>query len=95
MNRTISIRTEEGRKVNESALHCMFLTLDDLYKSSSYEKEELYQKCKTCCIDDNGKFFRVGNANTISFMATWIFELEGKIYRRVVTKSNSYLITFD
>ena len=95
MIKKISIRTAQGRALNDRALKCKNLTLDDIYKTCSQAKKDAYQECKELCNIDNGMWFRIGNANTFGFTATWLFEGDGKIYRRVVTKSNSYLITFD
>ena len=89
---TLSLNTVRGKRVNAMGVACTEYSLSGIYKTWSNAKSKAFNRCVTMCEADNGMSFRVGNANTFGFTATWLFRKDGKCFRRVETKSNSYLI---
>ena len=89
----LNLRTARGRRIDAMGVACKGYNLQDIYKTTwSNSKSEAIKRCMAMCEDDNGVCFRVGNANSFGFTATWICRKDGKWYRRVETKDNSYLI---
>lgn len=92
----LNLRTAKGRKIDAMGVACKGYNLEDIYKTTwSNAKTEAMKCCMDMCEADNGVCFRVGNANNFCFTATWLYRKDGKWFRRVETKSNSYLIEQD
>ena len=92
----LNLRTAKGRRIDAMGVACKGYTLEDIYKTTwSIAKTEAMKRCMDMCEADNGVCFRVGNANSFGFTATWLYRKGRKWFRRVETKSNSYLIEQD
>ena len=88
----LNVRTVKGKKVNEMGVKCEDIFLADLYHAPSSAKVSAYKKAKETCRNEGGTAFRIGNANCYQFTATWVIKDGNKIYRRVLTKDNSYIV---
>ena len=93
--RTLKASTSQGKRVVNMAFGCDSERLDELYKTHSREKQIAYDRCRELCYKENGKNFRVGNANSFGFTACWLVEGEYSHELRVETKDNSYRVIFD
>ena len=56
------------------------------------QKSKAIKRCMNMCEAGNGVCFRVGNANSFGFTATWMYKKGNVWYRRVETKDNSYIV---
>lgn len=89
----LNLRTAKGRKIDAMGVACKGYTLEDIYKTTwSSAKTEAMKRCMDMCEDDNGVCFRVGNANSFGFTATWLYKKDNVWYRHVETKDNSYIV---
>lgn len=88
----LNLRTAKGRRVNNMGLTCNDIFINELYHNPSSAKVTAYKKALVMCRDESGTSFRIGNANSFQFTATWLVNDNGKLYRRVITKDNSYKI---
>lgn len=85
--------TKRGEQIISMGLRCDGYSLSDLYNSWSQEKQEAYERClKEFESDKKSSVFRIGNANSFCFTASWLTFIEGEIAMRVETKDNSYLV---
>ena len=91
----LSLNSVHGKRVNAMGVACKGYSLSDLYKTCSSAKYEAFNRCMTMCEADKGIGFRVGNANTFGFTATWLYKRGNVWYRRVETKDNSYIVVQD
>ena len=89
---TLSLNTVRGKRVNAMGVACTAYSLSDIYKTWSNAKSKAFNRCVAMCEADNGISFRVGNANTFGFTATWLYKKDDILYRRVETKDNSYIV---
>ena len=89
----LKISTKRGKKVYEMGKRCHAYALDELYIKPSQAKLNAYYECiRMFSMTNNSYHFRVGNANTFSFTATWLGDINGETIMRVETKDSSYLI---
>lgn len=89
----LNLRTAKGRKIDAMGVACKGYNLEDIYKTTwSNAKTEAMKRCMNMCEADNGVCFRVGNANSFGFTATWLYKKGNVWYRRVETKDNSYIV---
>ena len=93
--RTLKASSSQGKKVIDMAFSCSSERLDELYKTYSSKKQKAYDRCRELCAKENGRVFRIGNANSFGFTATWYVEGEHLYELRVETKDNSYRVIFD
>ena len=68
--RTLIASTSQGKRVINMAFRCNSERLDELYKTYSREKQIAYDRCRELCAKENGRVFRIGNANSFGFTAT-------------------------
>ena len=92
---TLKASTSQGKRVVNMAFGCNSERLDELYKTYSSEKQKAYDRCRELCAKENGRVFRVGNANTFGFTACWLVKDEHFDELRVKTKDNSYRVILD
>ena len=84
---------KNGQSILWSASRCEGHTLNDIYNSWSYAKQQAYNDCirwfNEC---ENSHTFRVGNGNTFGFCACWYCDYEGERALRYETKNNTYIV---
>lgn len=93
--KTLKSSTSQGKRVVRMAYNCKSERLDELYKTYSSEKANAYDRCRELCAKENGFIFRIGNANTFGFTASWFVKGERFNELRVETKNNSYRVIVD
>ena len=93
--RIFKASTSQDKRVIKMAISCNNNTLDELYKIYSSGKQIAYDNCRELCAKENGRAFRIGNANTFGFTACWLVKGEHFDELRVETKDNSYRVILD
>ena len=85
--------TKQAQRLIDNAQRFTGFLLTDIYKSCSNEKARAWDWCYEQYLKtDNHNYFRVGNANTFGFCASWFGTLDGEPILRYETKDNSYLV---
>ena len=86
-------RTQRAKNLIWNAEHFTGYDLSHIYNSWSDAKQRAYEWCRQQFVDtDNSYGFRVGNANTFGFCASWFGTIDGEPILRYETKDNSYLV---
>lgn len=89
----LKLSTAKGKKVCNMGEHCYAYSLNELYKKPSQEKINAYNKCLLAFGNTpNPHRFRVGNANSFGFTASWYGKERDDYFMRVETKDNSYKV---
>lgn len=87
---------KNGQSILWSAKNCIGHTLNDIYKSWSSAKQNAYNDClRWYSESENAYNFRVGNANTFGFCASWFCDYQGEKAVRYETKSNTYIVLLE
>lgn len=85
--------TKQGQRLIANANGFGGHRLDDIYKSYSTSKLAGYNWCYGEYLKTQDRdHFRVGNANTFGFCASWYGTLNGEPILRYETKDNSYIV---
>lgn len=88
--------TAKGKQIYKMGQRCRNYNISEIYNKVSFEKQKAFDMCLMLYYnDENSSDFRVGNANTYAFTASWFLTKDGEKCMRVQTKKNSYLIWLD
>lgn len=88
--------TKRAQRLIENANRFTGFSLDDIYTSYSIAKANAWKWCYNQFVNtENSERFRVGNANTFGFSASWYGTSNGESILRYETKDNSYLVLLD
>lgn len=88
----LKLTSSKGRKIYDIGMSSCAPSLSYLYDKCSEAKQKAFDDCWNECVENDGSAFGVGNANTFSFTASWLVNINGEEAMRVETKDNSYLV---
>ena len=94
--KVLKASNKNGQSILWSATNCDGHTLNDIYSTWSSAKQRAFDDCVRWFNEsENAHTFRVGNANTFGFGASWYCDYNGEPAMRYETKSNSYIVLLD
>lgn len=88
--------TKRGQNIIEMGERCYYTSLNELYFNWSKAKQTAFDWCfEQYAKSIDSSRFRIGNANSFGFTASWLCTINRENVLRVETKDNSYCVFLD